>query len=257
MRSNTTRRVGSASVFITTVSCAAEVMAIYKQILMHLSTNPCAKPRRKLAGKCRELDTLRGEGEQTYARRKELYRRLPLRPGAVRVHHGSSDGDRMQLRDLHQERAALHLSLAEELSAPRRRGEPEGISFQQARHPPSALQGLRRRRVRARPEDRRDRGGGGECELYRRHRAGQAGDDADRREKPITLSRVDLSHRERSDCIARCNPGEGLHSLVGQRPSPELLRNSTSPRWGEVRQAAAIEPTTNPAPCSGGRCRPR
>src|SRR5262249_40562829 len=95
-------------------------------------------------------------------------------------------GDRVQLLDLYQEGIALHLYLAEELSAPRRRGEPEGISLQQARDPAPALCRLRRRRVRARPEDRRHRDRGAERELHRRHRSRQGGDDADRWEKSVS-----------------------------------------------------------------------
>src|SRR6185437_3145108 len=50
MRSNTARRVGSASVFITAVTCAAEVMTIYKLLLMYLSRTGGAD--RRLARKC-------------------------------------------------------------------------------------------------------------------------------------------------------------------------------------------------------------
>src|SRR5262249_54144927 len=46
---------------------------------------------------------------------------------------------------------------------------------------------------------------------------------------------------ERSDCIARCNPGAGFISLRQLSPSPELLRNSTSPRRGEGKRRAWTE----------------
>jgi hypothetical protein len=32
----------------------------------------------------------------------------------------------------------------------------------------------------------------------------------------------------------QCDPGEGLQSLYRSTPSSGLLRNPTSPRWGEV-----------------------
>ena len=66
---------------------------------------------------------------------QDLYRRLPLRPGALRMHHRPRHGHRLQLLDLHQEGPAFHVPAAEELSAARRRGQSAGISLQQARDP--------------------------------------------------------------------------------------------------------------------------
>src|SRR5450755_2055737 len=45
----------------------------------------------------------------------------------------------------------------------------------------------------------------------------------------------------------RVAPGEGLRSLSeGGAPSPDLLRKSTSPRWGEVnRMRGLTDSTTN------------
>src|SRR5581483_4881804 len=36
-------------------------------------------------------------------------------------------------------------------------------------------------------------------------------------------SKIHLSHRERSDCIVRCNPGEGLKSLDSSPPHPNCF----------------------------------
>src|SRR5438309_2321942 len=47
-----------------------------------------------------------------------------------------------------------------------------------------------------------------------------------------------LSRRERSDRIERCDPGEGYSLTECCGPSPGLLRNPTSPRWGEVETRA-------------------
>src|SRR6185437_7252682 len=185
-RSNTVRRVGSASVFITAVSCVAEGITIYKYLLICLSSN---KASRKLAENRMEFARCYRIGERSHARRQGLYRRLPLRHGALRMHLRPGDGDRVQLLDLHQEGPAFYLSPAEEFSAPRRRREPEGISLQQARDPPPALHRLRRRRVRAGPKARRHRSGGGECELLRWHRPQQGRDDTDRRKESITSNR--------------------------------------------------------------------
>ena len=122
----------------------------------------------------------------------------------------------------------LHFTLpaAEELSAPRRRGQPEGISVQQARDPPSALHRLRRRRVRARQQARRHRGGGAECQLHRRHRAGEAHDDADRRTEQVALQT----------------------SVVMDRGLDQTSRPGMTER---------IECATDPAPCSAGKFPPR
>src|ERR1700730_9930486 len=54
MRSNSARRVGSARVFITLVSWATVVIAIYKYILIYLSTPPSAGTGRKFAEKARD-----------------------------------------------------------------------------------------------------------------------------------------------------------------------------------------------------------
>src|SRR5215831_5319898 len=70
--------------------------------------------------------------ERSDVGQQDVYRRLPLRLGALRMHHRSGDGDRVQLLDLHQEGTALHLSSAEELSATRRRRQSARISLQQA-----------------------------------------------------------------------------------------------------------------------------
>jgi hypothetical protein len=51
----------------------------------------------------------------------------------------------------------------------------------------------------------------------------------------VAASKVpNLSHRERSDRIARWDPGEGLRSL--DRAAALTRRYApTSPRWGEVK----------------------
>jgi hypothetical protein len=57
-----------------------------------------------------------------------------LRHGAVRMHRRSCCRDRLQLLDLHQERPAFYVRGAAELSAARRRGQPQGINKHAIRH---------------------------------------------------------------------------------------------------------------------------
>jgi hypothetical protein len=51
-----------------------------------------------------------------------------------------------------------------------------------------------------------------------------------------------LSRRERSDCIDRCDPGEGLRSIVGLHPLTRIAtRTDLSPQGrGEAVLAAAF-----------------
>ncbi|SPP98916.1 protein of unknown function [Bradyrhizobium vignae] len=45
------------------------------------------------------------------------------------------------------------------------------------------------------------------------------------------LEVLHLSRREGSDCISRCNPGEGLRSIEFVAPPHLALRADLSPMW--------------------------
>ena len=75
-----------------------------------------------------------------------------------------------------------------ELSAARRRGQSEGISVQQARDPASALQSTAASTCSRAAASPTAPSGGAQCELHRRHRTCETGDDGDRWTEPVEMA---------------------------------------------------------------------
>src|SRR5665213_154082 len=152
------------------------------------------------------------------------------------MHHRPCHGDRVQLLDLHQEGTAFCIFVAEELSAPRRRGLLEGISLQQAGDPAPALHRLRRRRIRPRQQARRHRSRRTQRQLHRRHRAGKIGDDADRWTEQVGSSLLPLWEKvARSAGVAtnaetRSYPSPVRDAPHRVHPLPQGERETSTPR---------------------------
>src|SRR5262249_24461208 len=124
------------------------------------------------------------------ARDQDLYRRLPLRRGALRGDRRPQQRRHLQLLDLPEARRTLDLRDAGAFRVARRIGGSEGLPVRQEGDPPPVLPAMRGGRLLARNDAEGRRNCGGQRPLPRRPRYHDARAHAVRRPQPVAGSRA-------------------------------------------------------------------